>query len=309
MNVRKANNSDKKEVLDFCKNTFEWGDYIDRVWDLWISDSSGLLFVSDVYNKDTSKVQPIAISHISFCPYNSLWIEGVRVDKNYRKQGIATSLLKYMLNFGIKKGMKEANALVSFNNIASKKMLEKHGFSPLFVFKYYNITLKKNEINCSPLTQKLKLKIPNLSDISSIIDYLCNSKVSEYLHNRYFNSWKFYKFENTYSSLFSLISNNNILMIVDEINKVIGILIINIIDNTDDFFKRPVIQICYFDCIDYYRYSEIIDLLRYTYCNKNQYCNIQLFLPDFIDLSNHLGNESSNYFEQFLHYSKKLINN
>jgi hypothetical protein len=98
-------------------------------------------------------------------------------------------------------------------------------------------------------------------------------------------------------------------MIIDEINKVNGILIINIIDNTDDFFKRPVIQICYFDCVDYYRYSEIIDLLRYTYCNKNQYCNIQLFLPDFIDLSNHLGNESSNYFEQFLYYSKKLINN
>jgi RimJ/RimL family protein N-acetyltransferase len=310
MKIRKANNSDKKEVFDFCKNTFEWGDYIDRVWDSWISDSSGLLLVSEEYNNDNSKIQPIAIAHISFCPYNSLWIEGVRVDKNYRKQGVATSLLKYMLNFGIKKGVKEANALVSLSNTASQKMLEKQGFFPLFVFKYYNVTLgKKKEIDYSPLTQKLKLKIPHPGDISSIIDYLCGSKVSEYLHNRYFNSWKLYKFENTYSGLFSMISNNEILMIVDEINKINGILIINIIKNTDSLSENPLIQICYFDCIDYYRYIEIINLLRDTYCNKSQYCNIQFFLPDCVDLRSHFEKESTNYFEHFLYYSKKLINN
>ena len=62
-----------------------------------------------------------------------------------------------MLNFGIKKGIKEANALVSLNNIASQKMLEKQGFSPLFVFKYYNVTLgKKNEIESFTTNTKIK---------------------------------------------------------------------------------------------------------------------------------------------------------
>ena len=106
-----------------------------------------------------------------------------------------------------------------------------------------------------------------------------------------------------------MISNNEILMIVDEINKINGIIIINIIKNTHNLSENPLIQICYFDCIDYYRYIEIINLLRDTYCNKSQYCNIQFFLPDCMDLRSHFEKESTNYFEHFLYYSKKLINN
>lgn len=310
MKIRKANKSDKDEVLNFCKNTFEWGDYIDRVWDLWENDSSGILLVSEVNDNDNKKTHPIAISRISVCPNNLSWIEGIRVNKNYRNKGVASSLLNEMLGFAIKKGIKEASAVVSYNNIASQKMLEKKGFYQLFKFNYYNLKLEKiNKINHlfpQQEQQKLRIEPAKPKDVSVIIDYLSNSKVSKYTDNRYFNSWKFYKFENTFSSLISLINNNKILLIVDEINKINGILIINIVDNKDIFYKKPLVQICYFDCINYYKYSEIINILISAFSENNVYCNIQFYLPDITDLNHHLCKYSIDYFEQFFLYNKNL---
>jgi GNAT superfamily N-acetyltransferase len=312
MNIRKANKLDKDEVLNFCKNTFEWGDYIDRVWDLWEIDSSGLLLVSEVLDDASKKFHPIAISRISVCPNNLSWIEGLRVNKKYRNQDIGSSLLKYMLDFGIKKGFRDASAIVSYNNIPSQKMLEKQGFSPLFKFNYYSLKLNKiikiNQLSPQQEQQKLEIKSAYPKDIASIIDYLSNSKVSKYMDNRYFDSWKFYRFENTFSGIMSLINDNKVLLIIDEINKINGILIINIVDNKDAFFKKPLIQICYFDCIQDCKYSEIINILFSTFSENNLYYSIQFYLPDIIDLSHHLHNFSTDYFEQFILYSKKLYN-
>ncbi len=103
MKIRKANKSDKDEVLNFCKNTFEWGDYIDRVWDLWENDSSGLLLVSEVHDNENKKFHPIAISRISICPNNLSWIEGIRVNKKYRNQGISFLFIKVYVRFWDKK--------------------------------------------------------------------------------------------------------------------------------------------------------------------------------------------------------------
>src|SRR5919112_3884150 len=171
MNIRKANNNDKNEVLKFCKNTFSWGDYIHTVWDTWLNDPYGLLLVLEIYDKD-QKLKPIAISHIIRCPNNFLWIEGIRVNQKYRRQGIASSLLKYMIDIGLKMGNKEANAIVSFNNLSSRKMFEKHEFLKSFEFVYYNIILKKgNKIKSysNSLKEHCKIKIPNFKDINSII--------------------------------------------------------------------------------------------------------------------------------------------
>ena len=32
--------SDKEKILEFCQNTFSWGDYIDEVYDFWINEGN-----------------------------------------------------------------------------------------------------------------------------------------------------------------------------------------------------------------------------------------------------------------------------
>ena len=55
--IRLANSNDKTQVLKFCQKTFSWGDYIEQVWDYWISE--GNLFL---YEKEA----PVGISHALF---------------------------------------------------------------------------------------------------------------------------------------------------------------------------------------------------------------------------------------------------
>jgi len=47
LKIRPAAKADKEEVLKFCIDTFEWGDYIDQVWDLWYSDRNGVLLLAE----------------------------------------------------------------------------------------------------------------------------------------------------------------------------------------------------------------------------------------------------------------------
>jgi hypothetical protein len=34
--------------MSFCNDTFSWGDYITKVWDLWYTERNGILFVADL---------------------------------------------------------------------------------------------------------------------------------------------------------------------------------------------------------------------------------------------------------------------
>ena len=80
--IREATDRDKSPILKFCKDTFSWGDYIEYVWDFWLSEGS--LFVCE-------KQSPIGICH-AFYSKDQIWIEGIRIDPNFRKQKIASQL-------------------------------------------------------------------------------------------------------------------------------------------------------------------------------------------------------------------------
>ena len=82
--IREATDKDKSSILKFCKDTFSWGDYIEHVWDFWLSEGS--LFVCE-------KQSPIGICH-AFYSKDQIWIEGIRIDPNFRKQKIASQLVK-----------------------------------------------------------------------------------------------------------------------------------------------------------------------------------------------------------------------
>ena len=48
MRFRIARKSDRDDIMSFCNDTFSWGDYIAKVWDLWYTDRNGILFVAEL---------------------------------------------------------------------------------------------------------------------------------------------------------------------------------------------------------------------------------------------------------------------
>ncbi|TVP39116.1 hypothetical protein NARC_200005 [Candidatus Nitrosocosmicus arcticus] len=316
MNIRRARSSDKNKVLDFCMNTFAWGDYIDRVWDNWICEPSGLLFVCETHLSSLiSKSDFVGIIHILKCSNNSLWIEGLRISKLYRNNGFATALLNHSINYGIENNLNECCALVSQGNFASQKMLEKLGFLKLFDCNYYNVNIeklgftgKKLSTSTNMLSLKLVIKTPQLADVPKILRYLSNPNTTKFMDDRYFDSWRFYKSNMNYSNLVLLIKGNELLIVLNEDNRIVGVVMIKTIVSQDSFDKKSVIQISYFSCIKRSLYSKVIYLLLEKYHNDKRFDNIQVFLPTFLDLRKFLSFESIDYSDQFYLYTKKLRN-
>lgn len=313
MNIRRAKSSDKDLVLDFCVNTFEWGDYLDRVWDVWFSDPSGLLLVYDSSNfPSISKSIPLGIIHIVKCLGDILWLEGLRVNKIHRNRGIATALLKYSLNYGIDNGIKEASALVSKNNFASQKMLEKLGFSKFLEYRYYDINLKKYRDDCNVsiepelvFSTKFDIKISQFRDILSIQEYLSNPEISKFCVNKYFDSWKLYNLNTSLSSLSSFVRNKELLIIVNDIDEIVGIAIVKPLRKTS-FCDMPTIQISYINCLNIAIFIRVIHLLLMNYCDANLFNNALFLLPVFAELEKILSTKSIEYSDRFFLYSKFL---
>ena len=107
--TRLAQDSDKKVVLNFCQNTFSWGDYIHEVWDNWI-DEGNLIVI------ENNQV-PISMTHAAFYPDEKMiWIEGIRVDKNFRKNGVAQKMISYLEETAKSKKCEISRMLIASEN-------------------------------------------------------------------------------------------------------------------------------------------------------------------------------------------------
>jgi GNAT superfamily N-acetyltransferase len=86
LETRLARQEDKAAVLAFCAQTWEWGDYLPKVWDDWLADQSGRLLVA------TLDERPVAVMHLRMVSPEEGWLEGMRVDPAVRGQGISRAM-------------------------------------------------------------------------------------------------------------------------------------------------------------------------------------------------------------------------
>jgi ribosomal protein S18 acetylase RimI-like enzyme len=116
--IRPARAEDREPVLAFCTETWEWGDYIERVWDKWLYDPNGRLFVATVDER------PVGMSHMRMLDNTEVWLEGVRVDPAYRRMGLAIALNRAMLLEAMRHGATVARLTVDAQNTDSIQFFE-----------------------------------------------------------------------------------------------------------------------------------------------------------------------------------------
>jgi GNAT superfamily N-acetyltransferase len=330
---------DKDNVLDFCKNTFNWGDYIDRVWDIWIREPNSIFLMAVVNENNIEK--PIAISHGILIPEKIIWIEGIRVDPKYRSQKLATNMSLHILDYAKKRGAIYSSAIVSINNEPSKGLMEKLGFKVISTWSYLSIkpivllpSESHNFIKDDSTTTTTK--VADLKEYQPILDFLNQSYIFKTSGKKFVNSWRWYDL--TEDRLKKMINNRQVIILVTnddnknddddddkyidnkkgrdkEKNKIKGLAII---DKEGYWNNQNIFQIIYIDATsDKILFSliikclEIITLKENKNENKeyieNKYERVQIFSPSPIEEKSLIFQKFNvNFTEQFLLYHKEI---
>jgi len=290
LKFRHAKQSDKNNVLRFCTNTFEWGDYIEGAWDVWYSDSNGYLMI--VEEEDSGVIA--AVSHAYVCPNrNRVWLEGLRVNPYFRRRSIGTELIKRLIEYGKEQGAQEAAAVVSVNNIASQAMMEKNGFVVISRWSYCYSTGKVYQ---NPETGQAR--IATLKDKEMICSYLKRSQIFSAAAENYVDFWRWYYLDLGSRVLQNLIDDKKVVVIMGTHNSINdGVMIINNYNNN--------YQIGYLDASDALTLRRLVTFasnLAYHGSTEKTCEKLQMFIPHVPFLKPVLADLGINQDGQFLLY-------
>jgi RimJ/RimL family protein N-acetyltransferase len=81
---------DHADIAEFCKGIWEGGDYVPDVWHHWFNDPYGILVTAEF------KGHAIGCAKLSLIDNGQWWLEGVRVDPNYRGRKVASRIHTYL---------------------------------------------------------------------------------------------------------------------------------------------------------------------------------------------------------------------
>jgi GNAT superfamily N-acetyltransferase len=114
-----------------CAHTWDDGDYIPEVWDLWLADRQGGLIVGELGQ------QVVALSKITFQPAGQVWLEGMRVDPDYRRQGIAGQFLRYSIDHVRQRGARVVRLGTSANNTTVHTLAARAGMAHIASYLFW----------------------------------------------------------------------------------------------------------------------------------------------------------------------------
>jgi GNAT superfamily N-acetyltransferase len=119
--IRRAEATDKDQVLAFCEHTFDWGDYLHLVWDDWLADETGPLLVA------TADGQPVGVAKVTLVTPTEAWLQGLRIHPAYRRRGLAWQFQRHCLDVARELGASMARLATSAKNAPIHKMTERVG--------------------------------------------------------------------------------------------------------------------------------------------------------------------------------------
>jgi GNAT superfamily N-acetyltransferase len=123
--IRLVQPSDRGQILNFCQHTWEdEADYIPDVWDLWVNDPLGHILVAVLDN------QPVGMTRLVQLSPTEGWWEGLRVDRDYRQQGIGSLLCQAAIDTAQSLGLSTLRTCVSVKNTLMHAFMQNRGFIP-----------------------------------------------------------------------------------------------------------------------------------------------------------------------------------
>ena len=240
--VRRARGSDREAVFKFCMKTWSWGDYIPKVWDKWLKEKSGKVFIATIDGV------PVGISHLSIDKPHEVWLSGARTDPNYRRMGIATAMTKKCLEYAKHKGAKVARLTTESDNIAAQAVIKKLGFK--LISKFTEMTTE----NITEENSK-KSRWAEETETEALWNYLQTSETYRKAAGLYTVLFHWFSLEK--EDLKRFIEQRKAILHQNKTSKIDGIILID--DVTAQEWHENTIQTCYIDG----NFNAIFDMVRF----------------------------------------------
>jgi ribosomal protein S18 acetylase RimI-like enzyme len=135
LEARSARPEDRAAVLAFCGRIWGGHDYIGAVWDDWLreqQEGSGVLLVGVLDGR------PVGIIHMRLLSDDEAWIEGIRVDPDVQRRGIARVLTSKAMVVARERGATVVRLFVDADNLASQALVARFGFTRVAEVVYYS---------------------------------------------------------------------------------------------------------------------------------------------------------------------------
>lgn len=128
--VRPARAEDRDGALAFCARIWDGYDYIPHVWDGWLADTRGALLVAIEREVEhgRERERPVGLVHVRKVSDDEVWMEGIRVDPDRRRQGIARRLSSASLAAARERGATVARLMTTHENTASQQLAVGFGY-------------------------------------------------------------------------------------------------------------------------------------------------------------------------------------
>jgi ribosomal protein S18 acetylase RimI-like enzyme len=240
--VRKARSTDQEAVFKFCEKTWSWGDYIPKVWDKWLKEENGKVFVATIDD------MPVGIAHLSIDKPHEVWLSGARTDPNYRRRGVATAITKKCLEYARKKGAKVARLVTESDNIAAGTLLQKLGFKK--IAEFVEMTTEKITKEKSRNSRWVEE-----NETEALWDYLQNSRVYHKSAGSYTVLFHWFSLEK--HDLEGFIKQRKAISHMNSQEEIDGLTLTE--DATSREWRKNSIQTCYIDG----DYEAVLDMIKF----------------------------------------------
>ncbi len=120
--VRPAKAADRRPLMRFIRHVWGGHDYIPNVWDTWLRDEHGRMFVVEVGGL------PVGMNRVRFMRDGSAWFEGARVHPDFRGEGLATKLGENSINVAKQRGIRLFRLTSGSRNRAAHRQIARMEF-------------------------------------------------------------------------------------------------------------------------------------------------------------------------------------
>jgi len=129
--VRPAEAADKAPLMSFIKDVWGGQDYIPFVWDSWLHDRRGKMFVVEANGS------PVGMNRVRFLEDGSAWFEGARVHPAYRGMGLASMLAENSMRYAESRGVRVFRLTSGSRNKMAHRQISRIMFNEVARFSVY----------------------------------------------------------------------------------------------------------------------------------------------------------------------------